>query len=150
MVAGKVSTTATSDRRVADYSIAYAIQSKTDNRSVYDSICIWAENKRDKFECAVSSLIAIGSASNYVEFYWFDGKQINKELLRTTLSSVRKEVSSFDIIKQCHRSWLVNVSFVKEMRRQNYNFILVFEKLDFFVPVSRTYTPLFRSMFFQE
>ncbi|MFA8300479.1 MAG: LytTR family DNA-binding domain-containing protein [Hyphomicrobiales bacterium] len=115
-----------------------------------DLICIWAENKKDKFECDISSLAAIGSASNYVEVYWFDGKQINKELVRTTLSSVMKSISSFDNIKQCHRSWLVNVSFVKEMKRQNHNFILILEKLDFFVPVSRTYTPLFRSMFFYE
>lgn len=106
-----------------------------------------AENKKDFFEGNITNLVAIGSASNYIEIYFKEGKEIKKKLLRCRFSAAEKCLASFKEVQKSHRCWLVNTSFVNYLKKQSQNYSIVIKGLDFNVPVSRAQSNAFKEQF---
>ncbi|MDP3749410.1 MAG: LytTR family DNA-binding domain-containing protein [Phenylobacterium sp.] len=61
---------------------------------------------------ALADILAVSSAGNYVEFALADGR---KPLMRSSLSAVEAELGPRGFVRT-HRSWLVNVARVTELR----------------------------------
>lgn len=61
---------------------------------------------------AVADILAVSSAGNYVEFALADGR---KPLMRSSLSAVEAELGPRGFVRT-HRSWLVNIARVTELR----------------------------------
>jgi len=61
---------------------------------------------------ALTDILAVSSAGNYVEFALADGR---KPLMRSSLSAVEAELGPRGFVRT-HRSWLVNVARVTELR----------------------------------
>ena len=61
---------------------------------------------------AVSDILAVSSAGNYVEFALGDGR---RPLMRTPLSAVESELAPHGFVR-VHRSWLVNPAQVTALR----------------------------------
>ncbi|MFA8449805.1 MAG: LytTR family DNA-binding domain-containing protein [Bacteroidales bacterium] len=108
---------------------------------------VLAENQKDFFEGNIQSLLAVKSASNYVEFYYLDGFELKKKLLRITLTSVARALGKYNQIKKCHRSWLVNLDHVEHLHKQGQAFSLMVGKMDSFVPIARNHVPWFKKFF---
>lgn len=60
---------------------------------------------------AVSDILAVSSAGNYVEFVLADGR---KSLMRSSLSAVEAKLAPLGFVRT-HRSWLVNAGRVTEL-----------------------------------
>ncbi|WP_309642788.1 LytTR family DNA-binding domain-containing protein [Phenylobacterium sp.] len=61
---------------------------------------------------AVADILAVSSAGNYVEFVLADGR---KPLMRSSLAAIEVELASRGFVRT-HRSWLVNLARVTELR----------------------------------
>ena len=61
---------------------------------------------------AVADILAVSSAGNYVEFALADGR---KPLMRSSLAAIEAEFAPRGFVRT-HRSWLVNVARVTELR----------------------------------
>lgn len=61
---------------------------------------------------AVGDILAVSSAGNYVEFALTDGR---KPLMRSSLAAVEAELTPRGFVRT-HRSWLVNIARVSELR----------------------------------
>ena len=60
----------------------------------------------------LAEILAVGSAGNYVEFLLDDGRKL---LMRASLASLEAELGPQGFVRT-HRSWLVNVARVTELR----------------------------------
>ncbi|MCB0495977.1 MAG: LytTR family transcriptional regulator DNA-binding domain-containing protein [Cyclobacteriaceae bacterium] len=76
---------------------------------------------------------------NYATVYWKEGAEIKNKLWRITLKNVLEVVENDESILQCHKSYLVNRTFIKEVSGNARTLVLLLEGLEFEVPVSRNF-----------
>lgn len=100
-----------------------------------------AENEKDTFEIAQRDLLFIESADNYAVINYIESGQLKKELLRSSLTRLGKQVESESIVR-CHRSFIVNLNKVEDVtgNAQGYKFHL--QTSEVIVPVARKYSDL--------
>lgn len=110
-----------------------------------ESVHLVAENKKQAFAEEVERVILIHSSGNYVEIYWIDRKQaVRKRLFRQSFINVEKALDSSDVMLKCHRCWMVNINKVTKLKRSSSGYQLEMDRLDFNVPVSRNWVPIFK------
>lgn len=85
------------------------------------------------------NLLIVESADNYVCVYYMVGDKLKKMMIRNTLRQVAELLEGSDIVR-CHRSYMVNLSIAKVLRREKEG---VFVELGIEgvpdVPISKTY-----------
>lgn len=82
-------------------------------------------------------LLAIKSADNYVEVYYWEENQLQRLLIRNTLSALETLLENTSIVR-CHRSYLVNLNQVTQVtgNAQGYRLLLGDHSLS--IPVARS------------
>ncbi len=90
-------------------------------------------NGRRQVEIDVSDLLAAGGGGNYTELIFAGGR---KSLLRTTLAAAEEALEPLGF-RRTHKSWLVNLAFVRDVARtaSGDHVVTVGEGLE--VPLSR-------------
>ena len=63
-------------------------------------------------------LIYLSAADNYVTMHYIDGSKVSKMLIRNSMKFIESELKNFNIIR-CHRSYMVNFSKVKMIRKDS-------------------------------
>lgn len=80
-------------------------------------------------------------SGNYVAIHYLNESGENeKKLLRTTLQQVIDVLSSYSQFVRCHRSIIVNVSNITNIRGNSHAYYLTLRNLGSEIPVSKTYT----------
>jgi len=102
-------------------------------------LLIPSENDNEQLRVLPSLLICMKSEGNYVHIYFEEKGQIQSKLLRLSMSKLEETLKKLDEFKRCHRSYLVNFSKVVHVSGNARNYNLHFEKLDFTIPVSRSF-----------
>ncbi len=115
------------------------------NQTNQESVNLVAENKKQAFAEEVERVILIHSSGNYVEIYWIDRKlAVRKRLFRQSFTNVEKALESSDVMLKCHRCWMVNINKVIKLKRSPNGYFLEMDRIDFTVPVSRNWVPIFK------
>lgn len=110
-------------------------QEKTEDHSItFDS-----ENKSEDFTINLSQLILIQSANNYIEVFFVEEEETKKKLIRSTLKRAEELLKPYSKILRCHRTTLVNASFVLGLSGTPGNLKLKMLRYEDGVPVSRQY-----------
>ncbi|MDW3648624.1 MAG: LytTR family DNA-binding domain-containing protein [Bacteroidia bacterium] len=94
-------------------------------------------NKKQSFEVELDKLLYLEAMQNYVLVYYVGESEIEKEILRTTLSQLDKELPD-DHFYRSHRSFIVNLGQISKVKGNAQGLTLslkVDEDLE--VPVSR-------------
>lgn len=92
-----------------------------------------------KFSLRKANLLFLEATENYINIYYLNNGKISKYLLRDTMKKMEEKFAGTDIIR-CHRSYMINFSKIKVIRKEKDGL-----KLDFGntqipdIPVSRTY-----------
>ena len=73
-----------------------------------------------------------------------DGKTQKTEI-HTTLSAVLNDLSEYENIFQCHRSFVVNLNNITSAQGNSNGYQLLLGNCHTIVPVSRTFVPKLRS-----
>lgn len=93
-----------------------------------------------KLSVALSNILYIESADNYVEIYYLKKGRVSHFMLRNTLKLI-EELYGNSVIMRCHRSYMVNLKNVKVLRKDKDGLLL---ELDIDgvpdIPVSKSYT----------
>ncbi|MFO8128852.1 MAG: LytTR family DNA-binding domain-containing protein [Bacteroidales bacterium] len=105
-----------------------------------------SDYKNDDLVIKPDSLILIKSADNYVEVYYENEGGIKKQMIRSTLKKMEEIFRKFHFIVKCHRSCIVNIHYIKEIRGNSQGYTLFFEKIDFPVMVSLKYINTLKKM----
>lgn len=102
-------------------------------------IVIQSDTKSESIALKVQDLILIKSANNYIEIFWKKDNQVQKKLLRNTLTNVENQLKSFPDMIRCHRTSLVNGKYILKMTSGTHGPHISLQDLDEMVPVSRQY-----------
>lgn len=90
-----------------------------------------------------SRLLFLKSADNYVEFYFLKQGKVKKELIRTTLKRLEKDMEKINVLR-CHRSYMVNAEKVSLLQRTSKGLMIEIEGYsDALIPVSKSYQEAF-------
>lgn len=98
-----------------------------------------SDYRKDDLIISPESLLAVKSADNYIEVYYYSDNHVKKQMVRSSLDRTEKQLSEFDFILRCHRSYIVNINYINEIRGNSQGYILSVENLDFNILVSQRY-----------
>lgn len=114
-------------------------QSEEDTENIPDNILFTDDKGTLRLSVRYSDLLYIESDDNYVTIHYTTGGKIKYFLLRNTLKKLEDELSGTPVTR-CHRSFLVNFTRVKVMRRERENIFLELDaEFAQDIPVSKSY-----------
>ena len=102
-------------------------------------LTLTGDNKGDNLQIALSQLLFIKSADNYCEFTIMKDNNISHILLRSSLTSIIKQLPEKSLVHRCHRSYAVNLALVELSTGNAGGLKLTMKSLGVTVPVSRAY-----------
>ncbi|WP_158856182.1 LytR/AlgR family response regulator transcription factor [Lunatibacter salilacus] len=110
-------------------------------------IFIETRQKSDDFTIDPSIILVAKAEGNYLEIYITAGSKTEKLIKRMTLKDLENQLEHLPNFCKTHRSYLVNLGVVEQVKGNAQGLQLVIPGLDFTVPVSRTMIPLFEQQF---
>lgn len=78
------------------------------------------------------------SMENYCTFYFLENNTIKKLLVRISLSNALQQIETSSV-KKCHRSYIVNLGKVKNLKGNAQGYKLILPEIGFEIPVSRSF-----------
>ncbi|WP_299766925.1 LytTR family DNA-binding domain-containing protein [uncultured Dokdonia sp.] len=97
---------------------------------------ITGENKKESLMIVVSDFVYAQAQQNYVAIYYIEQEELQKKMIRSTLSNVQKQLPD---AWQVHRSYLVNLSYVKTISGNSRKRELFLTETSEAIPVSQKY-----------
>lgn len=92
-----------------------------------------------KFSVVLDDLVYLEASDNYVSIYYSANKKLSKYMIRNTLKNLEEKLHALGFLR-CHRSYLVNFSKVKILKREKEGVFLELNTEDgLTLPVSKTY-----------
>ena len=109
------------------------------DKSNDDSLLVLNSSGKYQFKKPIDTIVYLKSEDNYIKIVYLDENQILKsELVRLTLASAEKQLLSYTQFSRIHRSYIVNLKFLKA-RRVNDSGTVNLEPDSIKLPVSRTF-----------
>lgn len=102
-------------------------------------ITLTGDNKSDNLQISISQILFIKSADNYCELTLIKDNNISHHLLRSSLTSILKQLPEKSLIYRCHRSYAVNLALVDLTTGNTSGLKLIMKPIGITVPVSRSY-----------
>ncbi len=81
-----------------------------------EKIVISGDYKGTPLEISPKDIVFIESASNYANVNYIDNGEKKEYLVRTTMKSLREQLKDFPYLVSTHRSFIVNINFVNEVK----------------------------------
>lgn len=94
------------------------------------------ENGKDEILISGNDLIHISSDRNYLDVFWYDKGEVKKSLVRNRLHLIENKLSK-DRFFRCHRSHIVNLSWVTSVKGNARGYELLVKDVEITIPVSR-------------
>ena len=98
-----------------------------------------SDYKKDNLIIKSDSLILIKSADNYIEVYYESDGVVKKQMIRSTLQKAEEVTTEYEFIFRCHRTFIVNINHITEIKGNSQGYKLFFKNIDFPVIVSQKY-----------
>jgi len=83
-------------------------------------------------------ILFIVAADNYIKIYYLENNVIQNLLVRGTLKNVEEKLTNQTNFYRCHRSYLVNLTFVRHISGNAQGYKLHLEGTEELIPVSRS------------
>jgi len=98
------------------------------------------EHGRLKLIIDSAEILYLNARTNYVDIYYLEAGRVKQFALRNSMKSIEEAVAEHGIVR-CHRSFFVNPSHVKVLRKDKYGFVVAeFNIPDINpVPISKNY-----------
>ena len=98
-----------------------------------------SDYQKDSLAIKVSLLLFIRSANNYIEVFWKEGDGIKNQMVRCSMAYAEDLLKEYKFIVKCHRSYIVNISYIDRFEGNLQGYKLYFDKIDFPIPVSKNF-----------
>lgn len=103
-------------------------------------ITIHGDNKDEVLVLKIDRLIYISSEKNYTSFFVTHDNGLDEKILRLPLHKVMLQLSVYNWIIRCHKSYIINTNSVQKVTGNARGYYLHINILDFPIPVSRSYS----------
>jgi LytTr DNA-binding domain-containing protein len=111
---------------------------KSDNVHSEKVIRIESEVVKESFETTNKRLLYLESEQHYVNIFHQEKESVNTTMIRLGLSKAVSQIND-DYIKQCHRSYAVNLRMVANVKSNSQGLRLCLKIDNIEVPVSRSF-----------
>ncbi|CAM3941656.1 putative hybrid periplasmic ligand-binding sensor and transcriptional regulator, LytR/AlgR family [Flavobacterium branchiophilum] len=91
-----------------------------------------------EFENVAQNFVFAKSEGNYCYVYYFEKEVFQKKLIRISLAGLENVLIS-ETIQKCHRSYIVNTSYIMSKKGNAQGYKIKVENYDDYIPVSRKY-----------
>jgi hypothetical protein len=98
-----------------------------------------SESSSENFKLLTSDVVLVKSADNYVEIVFNEGDGLKSKLIRSTLKNVELQLKMNANFIRCHRTCIINVSYVEKLGKDMSNHWLSIKGYNDRIPVSRQY-----------
>ena len=109
------------------------------HQSQKKKVMIRAQINSDNFELLTDQLICTKAEGNYLEFYFWQNEQLNKQVKRISLSSLNEQLADVPYLVKTHRTYIVNLNYIKKITGNAQGYQLTLQHFNFKVPVSRSH-----------
>jgi hypothetical protein len=110
-----------------------------EHKQVEDRIIYFVSDyQKDSLAIKASTLLLIRSANNYIEVFWKEGDTVRNQMVRCSMISAEAIVREFKFIFKCHRSFIVNITYIERFEGNSQGYKLYFDNVNFAIPVSKT------------
>ncbi len=114
-----------------------SIHKKTQDSENDKVVVLNSENKNDKLELSLNSLLFITSVDNYIDVYYIDNRIIKHKLLRYSLSGIEQDNPSVTDLFRCHKSYIVNKIKIDSVTGNAAGYKLKLKDYSDYIPISR-------------
>ena len=104
-----------------------------------DPVVFESESQTERIELMPDEVMLIRSADNYVDIFYKSEDQVKHKLLRNTLKNIQKVLKNNTEFLRCHRTCIVNTSYVLNLTNSYKGHRLKLLDFDEEIPVSRQY-----------
>ncbi len=102
-----------------------------------NAIILTGENKNEILKLEKEALLFVRAVENYVEICFIDkNKKVISKTFRQTLSNICEQAP---FLEKCHRSYLVNITAIKEISGNSQGAKISFQTGEKEIPLSKTY-----------
>ena len=113
-----------------------------------NTIIITGENKNETLKLKRKDLIYIKAIENYIDIFFVGSNNaIVSKTFRQTLSKANEQLP---YLEKCHRSYLLNIDNIKEIKGNSQNAKISFNNVEQTIPLSKTYYNKIKSKLFIE
>jgi predicted house-cleaning noncanonical NTP pyrophosphatase (MazG superfamily) len=98
-----------------------------------------SDYQKDSLAIKVSQLLFIRSANNYIEVFWKEGDVVKNQMVRCSMAYSEELLKEYKFIIKCHRSYIVNISYIDRFEGNLQGYKLFFDKINFPIPVSKNF-----------
>lgn len=111
------------------------------NHSEHDLLIkITSENiKEAPLEINVDEFIYATSDNNYTTIFYVKDNEIRRNLLRLSIKNLEKQLSAFNSIIRCHRSYIVNKQKIRSINGNARSLMVQLDLVDKKIPISRSF-----------
>jgi len=114
-----------------------SIQNKFQNSDKGQIVVLNSENRNDKLELSLNSLLFITSVDNYIDAFYIDNKIIKHKLLRYSLSGIEQDNPNVTDLFRCHKSYIVNKIKIDSVTGNAAGYKLRLKDYSDYIPISR-------------
>jgi tetratricopeptide (TPR) repeat protein len=115
------------------------IDSKTIPSEKEEIITIKTDNINESIRLLYHQIICFEANDNYTAIYFLKEGNLKKELYRITLKKIEAQLIDYKEFIRCHKSFIINISFLRKISGNAQKYKMHFLNLDFEVPVSRSF-----------
>lgn len=112
---------------------------KYENANLNRTIEFVSEDRSENLHLAVSTIVHLQAADNYVEIIFKKGDEFQRVMIRNTLKNVEFQLKLYPDFVRCHRSCIVNIKHVDKLLRNDNKYWLLLIGIEKPIPVSRQY-----------
>ncbi len=109
------------------------------------AIPIETQVKMDRFDLEIDHFLFAKAEGNYIMLNLYEGNDIVQILKRITIKEFEKQLSVMDQIVRTHRSYIVNLSFLKQVKGNAQGYQITLHHSNSTIPVSRNMISTFES-----
>ena len=115
---------------------------KEKNKALQHYVEAHSDNRKEFIGFDINNLIYITSQGNYASFFLKkeNSYDLKEEILRVTLSKIESNLKNYSSIIRCHKSYIINTSYIDDITGNARGYLLKSKFLSFEIPVSRKFS----------
>ena len=102
-----------------------------------DAIMLYSENQTDGFKVKPKQIVCFKTSDNYLEVYYLnENEELQNRMIRSSMKKMADNLEAKDFYRS-HQSFMVNIAYIKGLKKVKNNHFLEVSYLDFDVSISR-------------
>lgn len=109
------------------------------------SITLYSDNQSDSFKVKQFQVVCLKTCDNYLEVYYLnESNELQNRLIRSSMKKMQESLNTESFYRS-HQSYLVNLAYVKGLKKLRNSYFLEMSYLDFDVSIAKKHVKNIKS-----